>query len=52
MIWLRILSWFVPVTLTFLFRCLVCLIEERLTLKEAEEKGWTYDAGWRCKKCS
>ena len=51
MIWQRILSWFIPVTV-YLFRCLVCYVEERLTLDEAHEKGWKYESGWRCKKCA
>lgn len=40
----------------YLFRCIVCGLEEILTLADAKQKGWTYKQGdrkgWRCNRCS
>lgn len=54
--WMTILSWFVPVAI-YLFRCIVCALEQKLTLEAAKATGWKYSGageskGWRCNKCA
>lgn len=39
----------------YLFRCIVCGLEEILSLADAKKKGWKYKketGGWRCHRCA
>lgn len=52
----RMLEWLkrlfgIAEVVTYLFRCIVCALEETLSVADARERGWRYNKGWRCKRC-